>query len=184
MTTVKYFNFSQALITALVELKLIDLCNAKGLDVLIAPTSLLGSGNYSYEFFDNFSTSKYWRDYFVTSLLIRIPSSHSKSGSMIKIYFMTRNKVQDNSIVEPSGFIIAVKDASEPQGTPAINEGYYHYDADFFSGIAVPWNTLSGACPFNASTSNFDFSHTNPILETLTDMISSVVFTTIKKYYI
>lgn len=180
MTTVKYFNFSQALITALVELKLIDLCNAKGLDVLIAPTSLLGSGNYSYEFFDNFSTSKYWRDYFVTSLLIRIPASHSKSGSMIKIYFMTRNKVQDNSIVEPSGFIIAVKDASEPQGTPAIREGYYHYDADFLSvGISG-----AGAFPFNASTSNFDFSQTNPILETLTDMISSVVFTTIKKYYI
>ena len=175
MTTVKYFNFSQALITALVELKLIDLCNAKGLDVLIAPTSLLGSGNYSYEFFDNFSTSKYWRDYFVTSLLIRIPASHSKSGSMIKIYFMTRNKVQDNSIVEPSGFIVAVKDASEPQGTPAANEGYYHYDVDFLSRITTS---------FMASTSNEDLSQTNPILEELTDMISSVVFSVILKYHI
>ena len=177
MTTVKYFNFSQALITALVELKLIDLCNFRGLDVLIAPTSLLGSGNYSYGFFDNFSTSKYWRDYFVTSLLIRIPAVHTMSGSMIKIYFMTRNKVQDNSIVEPSGFIIAVKDASEPQGTPAVNEGYYHYDADFFS-------VIPDSFPLEASTTNVDFSLTNPILEELTDMISDVVFSVIKKYHI
>lgn len=172
---VKYFNFSQALITALVELKLIELCDARGLDVLIAPTSLLGSGN-SYGFFDNFSTSKYWRDYFVTSLLIRIPASHTMSGSMIKIYFMTRNKVQDNSIVEPSGFIIAVKDVSEPQGTPAVNEGYFHYDADFFSQISTT--------TFNASTSNENFSQTNLVLETLTDMISSVVFSVILKYHI
>lgn len=166
---VTYYNFSQTFISALVEIKLVELCENKGMELLIAPTSLLACED-TKGFYDNFIVGagvKAWRNYFATSLLIRIPSYHSRSSSLTKIYFMTRNKTIDNCIVVPSGFIVAAKDSNSYS---AVNEGYRHYDIDY--GIDV------------ASYINASQSVTDPLIEDLTTKIADYLFIIILKYYI
>lgn len=166
---IKTYTFSQTFITALVEFKLVELGEKEGMELLIAPTSLLACEDSS-GFFNNFPNSRTWRNYFVTSLLIRIPSYHSVTGNLVKIYFMTRNKVEDNCIVVPSGYIIAAKDASS---NTAVNEGYYHYEIDHNIDVS---QYVSGP---NVISSDI----TDALLEKLTSEIASKLFTVIKKYY-
>lgn len=164
---VKFYNFSQTFITALVEFKLTELCENAGMELLIAPTSLLACDD-TKGFFDNFisHTSRTWRNYFATSLLIRIPAYHTISGALTKIYFMTRNKTVDDCIIVPSGHIIAVK---EFNSDAAINEGYFHYDIDY---------GIDASLYINAST-----SITDTLLEDLTTRIAQRLFKVIQKYY-
>ena len=166
---VKTYNFSQTFITALVEFKLTELCETAGMELLIAPTSLLACED-TKGFYDNFIVGagvKSWRNYFATSLLIRIPAYHTISGTLTKVYFMTRNKTVDDCIVVPSGHIIAVK---EFNSNAAINEGYSHYDIDY--GIDT-------SAYINAS-----ISITDNLLEDLTTKIAQKLFKVIQKYYI
>lgn len=166
---VTYYNFSQTFISALVEIKLVELCESRGMELLIAPTSLLACED-SKGFYDNFIVGagvKAWRNYFATSLLIRIPAYHSRSSFLTKIYFMTRNKTIDNCIVVPSGFIVAAKDSNSYS---AVNEGYRHYDIDY--GIDV------------ASYINASQSVTDPLIEDLTTKIADYLLFVILKYYI
>lgn len=164
---VKTYNFSQTFITALVEFKLTELCETAGMELLIAPTSLLACDD-TKGFFNSFisPTSRTWRNYFATSLLIRIPAYHTNSGNLTKIYFMTRNKTVDDCIIVPSGFIIAVK---EFNSDVAINEGYLHYDVDY--GIDT-------SAYINVST-----SITDNLIEDLTTKIAQRLFQVIQKYY-
>lgn len=165
---VTYYNFSQTFISALVEIKLVELCESRGMELLIAPTSLLACDD-TKGFFNSFIkyASKSWRNYFATSLLIRIPAYHSRSSFLTKIYFMTRNKTIDNCIVVPSGFIVAAKDSNSYS---AVNEGYRHYDIDY--GIDV------------ASYINASQSVTDPLIEDLTTKIADYLLFVILKYYI